>query len=334
MRRFWFRSFAALACSWACGTATWAQAPAQATGAWPSKPIKWVIPYTPGGLTDSTTRMVIQKVQELTGWPIVLENKPGANSLLGSEFVARAQPDGYTFLTVIAAHAANATLYAGRMPYDPVKSFSPVSVVGITPLILTASNGFAAKDVKELISYAKANPDKVSYGSSGVGAAAHLTTEFLKLNTGTQMVHVPYKGGAPANQDLIGGQVDIFITVYGKSYQQLADSGKIKILAMLNNERLEGVKQYPAISESKQLKNFTHTIWTGFFVKKDTPEPIVQALHKAVTETLGDPAVRAGLDTNSQQVPRALSLQEASKAYAEGTAQFRAIAKSINLQPQ
>ena len=112
--------------------------------------------------------MVIQKVQELTGWPIVMENKPGANSLLGSEFVARAQPDGYTFLTVIAAHAANATLYAGRMPYDPVKSFAPVSVVGITPLILTASNNFPVKDVKELISYAKADRKSTRLNSSHI----------------------------------------------------------------------------------------------------------------------------------------------------------------------
>jgi tripartite-type tricarboxylate transporter receptor subunit TctC len=148
------------------------------------------------------------------------------------------------------------------------------------------------------------------------------------------MTHVPYKGGAPANQDLIGGQVDIFITVYGKSYQQLADSGKIKILAMLNKERLEGVKQYQAITESKQLKNFDFNIWTGYFVKKDTPEAVVQTLHKAITETLNDSGVRNGLDLNSLLVAKPLSLSELSKVYTEGTAQFRGIAKSINLQPQ
>ena len=129
-------------------------------------------------------------------------------------------------------------------------------------------------------------------------------------------------------------QVDIFITVYGKSYQQLADSGKIKILAMLNKERLESVKQYPAITETKQLKNFDFNIWTGYFVKKDTPEAVVQALHKAITETLNDTGVRSGLETNSLLVAKPLPLTELNKVYAEGTAQFRAIAKSINLQPQ
>ena len=137
-----------------------------AAQAWPNKPIKWIIPYTPGGITDSATRMVVQKVQEQTGWTIVVENKPGANSILGADFVARSSPDGYTFLTVIGAHAANATLYAGRLPYDVVKSFAPVSLVGVAPLLMTVNNNLPVKDVKELIAYTKANPGKVSFGSS------------------------------------------------------------------------------------------------------------------------------------------------------------------------
>ena len=178
---------------------------------WPSKPIRWVVPYTPGGITDNATRMVLAKLQEQTGWSIVIENKPGANSMLGADLVAKAAPDGSTFLTVIAAHAANATLYAGRSPYDPVKSFAPVSLVGIAPLILTANNDLPAKDVKELIAYAKANPGKLSFGSSGIGAAAHLTTELFKQTAGIDMVHVPYKGTAPALQDLIGGSIQILV---------------------------------------------------------------------------------------------------------------------------
>ena len=173
--------------------------------AWPSKPIKWIIPYPPGGITDSATRMVIQKMQEQTGWTIVVENRPGANSILGADIAARSAPDGYTFLTVIGAHAANATLYAGRLPYDVVKSFAPVSLVGIAPLVMVVNNNFPAKDMKELIAYAKANPGKVSFGSSGVGAAAHLTQELFKQVAGLDMIHVPYKGTAPALTDLMGG---------------------------------------------------------------------------------------------------------------------------------
>jgi tripartite-type tricarboxylate transporter receptor subunit TctC len=148
------------------------------------------------------------------------------------------------------------------------------------------------------------------------------------------MTHVPYKGSAPANQDLLGGQVDIFLAPYGKMYDDLHRDGKLKVLAMLNAERLDGVKNYPAISESRALKDFTFNIWTGYFVKKETPEPVVQALHKAITETLNDAPVRAGLEANSQLLAKPLPLTAVAKAYADGIAQFRGIARSINLQPQ
>ena len=148
------------------------------------------------------------------------------------------------------------------------------------------------------------------------------------------MVHVPYKGAAPANQDLIGGQVDFFLGPYGKNYEELHKQGKLKVLAMLNPQRLDNVKDFPAISESRALKDFTFTIWTGYFVKRDTPEPVVQALHKAITQTLSEPAVKTALEANSQLVAKPQDLAAMSRAYADGIAQFRAIAKSINLQPQ
>ncbi len=216
---------------------------------WPVKPIKWVIPYPPGGITDSATRMVLQKVQEQTGWVIVVENKPGANSLLGADLVAKSAPDGYTFLTVIAAHAANATLYTGRIPYDPVKSFAPVSLVGIAPLVMTVTNALPAKDIKELISYAKANPDKLSFGSSGIGAAAHLTTELFKQTTGVSMVHVPYKGTAPALQDLIGGNIQILVDT-PSALMPLVRGGKIRAMGMFSAARLQGAPEVPTIAEA------------------------------------------------------------------------------------
>src|SRR4051812_17630705 len=142
---------------------------AQAQAQYPNKPIKWIVPYTPGGITDSVTRIVTQKLADALGQPIVIENKPGANSIVGAEAAAKSAPDGYTFVTVIGGHAANATLYAGRLNFDPVKSFTPVSLAGIAPLIMTCNNDFPVKDVKELVAYAKANPGKISFGSSGVG---------------------------------------------------------------------------------------------------------------------------------------------------------------------
>ncbi len=271
-----FTRLVALALSLACPV-VWAQGSgAGAVSSWPSKPIKWIVPYPPGGITDGATRMVLQKVQEQTGWSIVIENRPGANSLLGADLAAKSAPDGYTFLTVIAAHAANATLYAGRMPYDPVKSFAPVSLVGIAPLIMTASNAFPVNDVKELIAYAKANPDKVSFGSSGIGAAAHLTTELLKQTVGVNMVHVPYKGTAPAVQDLIGGNIQILVDTPSSLMPQVR-GGKIKALGMFSAKRLASAPEVPTFAESggPALESST---WVMFLAPAAVPRDIVNRM--------------------------------------------------------
>jgi len=241
--------------------------------AYPNKPIRWIIPYTPGGITDNVTRLVAQKIQEQNGWNIVIENRPGANSILGAGLAAKAAPDGYTVLTVIAAHAANATLYAGKLPYDPVKSFAPVSLAAIAPLILTANNNFAPKDVKELIAYAKANPGKISFGSSGVGAAAHLTTELLKQTSGLDMVHVPYKGTAPALQDLMGGSIQILVDVPSTLMPHVR-GGKIKALGMFSAKRIAGAPEVPTLAEAggPPLESST---WVLFLAPAGTPREIV-----------------------------------------------------------
>jgi len=249
----------------------------QAQGtAWPGKPIRWIVPYPPGGITDNATRMVLQKVQEQTGWTVVVENKPGANSILGADLAAKAAPDGYTFLTVIAAHAANATLYAGKLPFDTVKSFAPISLVGIAPLIMTANNDLPAKDVRELIVYAKANPGKISFGSSGVGAAAHLTTELFKQTAGVDMVHVPYKGTAPALQDLMGGSIQILVDVPSTLMPQVR-GGKIKALAMFSAKRVAGAAEVPTIAEAggPPIEGST---WVLFLAPAGTPKNIVNRM--------------------------------------------------------
>lgn len=273
--------FAALAVSALCCGAM-AQSPGAA--AWPNKPIRWIVPYTPGGITDNATRMVLQKVQEQTGWNIVVENKPGANSMLGADLAAKAAPDGYTFLTVIAAHAANATLYAGRMPYDPVKSFTPVSLVGIAPLILTVTNTFPAKDMKELIAYAKGHPGKISFGSSGVGAAAHLTTELLKQTSGLDMVHVPYKGTAPALQDAIAGNIQILVDTPSSLMPQVR-GGKLKALGMFSAKRLPAAPEVPTIAEAggPPLQSST---WVMFLAASGVPRDIVNRMAAEVAKAV------------------------------------------------
>ncbi len=257
---------------------------------YPNKPIRWIVPYTGGGITDVVTRVVTQKIGTSLGQPIVVDNRPGANSILGADLVAKAAPDGYTILTVIAAHAANATLYAGKLPFDPVKSFIPISLAGIAPLILTANNNFPAKDVKELIAYAKANPGKVNFGSSGIGAAAHLTTELLKQTAGIDMVHVPYKGTAPALTALMANDIQILVDVPSTLMPHVR-GGKIKALAMFSANRIQGAPEVPTMAQAggPALESST---WVLFLAPAGTPRDIVNRLSAETAKAINQSDIK------------------------------------------
>ena len=254
---------------------------------YPNKPIRWVVPYTGGGITDVVTRVVTQKMQAALGQPIVVDNRPGANSILGSDIAAKAAPDGYTMLTVIAGYAANVTLYAGKLPFDPMKGLVPVSLAGIAPLILTANNNFPAKDVKELIAYAKANPGKVNFGSSGIGAAAHLTTELLKQTAGIDMVHIPFKGTAPALTAEMSGDIQILVDVPSTLMPHVR-GGKIKALAMFSKERISSYPDVPTVAQAGGPPIESST-WVLFMAPGGTPREIVNRLstetQKAINES-------------------------------------------------
>src|SRR6266513_1547255 len=266
-------------------------APLAAYGqAWPAKPIRWVVPYTGGGITDTVTRVVTQKMQTSLGQPIVVDNRPGANSILGADIVAKALPDGYTALTVIAAHAANATLYAGKLPFDTVKSFAPISLVGIAPLILTVNNNFPAKDVKQLIDNAKANPGKINFGSSGIGAAAHLTTELLKQTAGIDMVHVPYKGTAPALTALMANYIQVLVDVPSTLMPQVR-GGKIRSLAMFCAKRIQGAPEVPTIAEAGGPPIESST-WVLFLAPAGTPREIVNRLSAETAKAINEPGIK------------------------------------------
>jgi tripartite-type tricarboxylate transporter receptor subunit TctC len=255
---------------------------------WPTKPVRWVVPYTAGGLTDSATRLTLEKIN--LGQTFVVDNKPGANSLIGAEAVAKASPDGYTFLTVIAGHAANKTLYAGKLSFDPETSFEAVSLVGIAPLILTVANNLPVKTAGELIAYAKANPGKVSYGSSGIGSGAHLTSELLKQVAGIQMEHVPYKGTAPALADLAAGNIQVLVDA-PIGVMSNVRAGKIRGLCMFSKERVPGVEEVPTIVESGGPLIESST-WAMFLAPAGTPKPIVDRLSEAVATAVKDPDLR------------------------------------------
>jgi tripartite-type tricarboxylate transporter receptor subunit TctC len=259
---------------------------------WPSRPIRMIVPYTPGGYTDFMARTVSQKMSEALGQPIVIENRPGANSVIGADAVAKAAPDGYTFGTVIAAHAVNASLNP-KLPYDVLKDFSYVSLMSVAPLMMAARKDLPASNVQELIALAKAKPGTLNFASSGIGAAAHLTMELFKSRTGINMVHVPYKGTAPALTDLLGGRVDVmFDTV--SAFAAHVSAGTVKALAVTATERIPAAADTPTMGEAG-VPDFASGTWAGIIAPAGVPKDIVERMSREAQKALADPAMRAEL---------------------------------------
>ena len=214
---------------------------------WPTRPIRMVVPYTPGGYTDLMARLVSQKMSESLGQPFVIENKPGANAVIGTDAIAKAAPDGYTFGTVIAAHSVNPTLNP-KLPYDTMKDLAYVSQTSLAPLILIAHPSVPANNIKELIALAKAKPGTLNFASSGIGSAAHLTMEMFKSREGVNLQHIPYKGTSGALQDLVGGNINVMFDVIGPLMSQVTP-GNAKALAITATDRVPAAGNTPTMAE-------------------------------------------------------------------------------------
>jgi tripartite-type tricarboxylate transporter receptor subunit TctC len=260
---------------------------------WPSKPIRIVVPYPPGGFTDVTARLVAQKLQERLGVVVTVDNRPGANGIIGTDAIAKATPDGTTFGVVIAAYAANTTLYP-KLPYDPRKDLAAVSLIGISPLIAAVNNDAPFKTARELVDYAKAHPGKVSFASSGNGSAAHLTTELLKAQTGTYMVHIPYRGAAAALTDLMGGQVSLFFDA-ASGLINPGKTGKVRLIGVASDKRLPAAPDVPTFIE-QGLANFIGSTWAGVLAPAGTPKDVVKRVSDEVARIVRMDDVRARLE--------------------------------------
>ena len=256
-----------------------------------SQPITLLIPYPPGGSADMLARPMLPELQKKLGQTIVLDYKGGAGGTIATSALARAKPDGHTLLLVLTAHAINDALYP-KLPYDTRKDFAPVSLVATLPLLVAAPLSSPFNTIPELIAYAKANPDKLSYASAGNGNTSHLSVELFKTQTDTKMIHIPYKGSGPAVIAMLGNEVSFMFDSISTSFQQVK-AGKLKAIAVSSLKRVEILPDTPTIAET--LSGFEVTVWYGILAPAGTPASAINRISQAFAEVAHEPKVRSQL---------------------------------------
>jgi tripartite-type tricarboxylate transporter receptor subunit TctC len=315
----------------ALAAAAFALAPCIAHGqAYPSKPIRWIVPFPPGGSTDILARVVGQKLTEAWGQPVVIENKGGAGGTIGATEVARARANGYTLLMGAIHHTIASSVYPS-LPYDFLRDFAPVTVVAIVPNVLVVNPSVPAKSVPELITYAKANPGKLTYGSAGVGTAHHLIGAKFNLEAGVDIVHVPYKGSAPAVTDLVSGQVLMMYDTVASALPHIK-AGKLRPLAVATPKRSVALPDVPTIAEAA-LPGFEVTTWFGLLVPAKTPKEIAAKLHDEVVKILNMPDVKKRL-LEAGAEPVGNTPEEMAAQIKNETESFAKIVKQAKITPE
>lgn len=268
--------------------------------AWPTKPITIIVPFSAGGTTDILARIVGQALGTELGQTVVIENRAGAGGNVGGQAAARAPADGYTlFMGTVGTHAINAALYS-KMPFDPIKDFAPLTRVANVPNLLVAHPSQPYKSVAELIAYAKANPGKINFGSSGNGSSIHLSGELFKTMAKVDMVHVPYKGSAPAVTDLLGNQIAIMFDNMPSAIQHVR-TGKLRPLAVTTARRSPELPNVPTIAEAG-VPGYEATSWFGMFTTAGTPAPVVAKLNAAIVKVLAQPDVKKKIEEQGAEV--------------------------------
>ncbi|MEO8524440.1 MAG: tripartite tricarboxylate transporter substrate binding protein [Caldimonas sp.] len=265
---------------------------ASAQAGYPDKPIRFIVPYPPGGGTDVIARIVQERFQAALGQPIVIENRGGAAGSLGSDVAAKSAPDGYTVLFTLSSHTINPAIYP-KLPFNTVKDFEPIGTVASLPQILVANPQFAANTVAELTALAKAKPDSLSFASVGNGSPGHLAGELYKLRTGTKLTHVPYRGGGPAVTDVMGGQVPL-LWVSIPAAAQFVKTGKLKALAVSTVKRSAAFPDVPTMQEAG-VADFEVDSWYAMFVPAKTPRAIIEKLNKALNAVVAQPEIKEKL---------------------------------------
>ena len=263
---------------------------AQTGKKWPEKPVRMIVALSPGGSVDTIARMVAARLSEKFGEQFIVDNRVGAGTTIGTAIVARADPDGYTIMMLSPAFASSAVLY--KLPYDPVKAIAPIAMVADGPMFLTMHPGVKAGSLKEFIELARAKPGTLNYGSGGVGSSTHLATELFRQMTGTDLVHVPYKGIGAAISDLIGGQIQFYIAPAAAVFPHV-ETGRLRIIAVTGEKRTQVMPEVPAINEL--VPGYLASFWYGLAAPAGTPKAIIASLNEEVANILKQPEVQKRL---------------------------------------
>ena len=295
---------------------------------YPSRPVRWVVPFPPGGVTDIVARLISQWLSERLGQPFVIENRPGAGGNIGAEAVVKAAPDGYTLYLSSSPNAISATLY-DNLNFNFIRDIAPVASISISPLVMEVNPSVPAKTVPEFVAYAKANSGKLNMASNGNGTTSHLAGELFKMMTGINMLHVPYRGAAPALTDLIGGQVQVKFDVMASSIEHIR-AGKLRALAVTTATRSEALPDVPNVGEF--LPGFEASAWQGVGVPKNTPTEIVDKLNKEINAGLADPKIKARL-ADLGNIGLALSPADFGKLIADETEKWAKVVKFSGAKP-
>jgi tripartite-type tricarboxylate transporter receptor subunit TctC len=281
----------------------------------PSKPLRFVVPYPPGGASDVTARLIADKLGPLLGQSVIVENRPGANGIIALEAVAKSPADGYTILMGnVGPNAINAGLYS-KLPFDPVRSFAPIMLTTTVPIVLLVNPSNPATTTQQLIAQAKANPGSLKFASGGPGSATHLTGELFKDKAGIDIVHVPYKGDVPAMTDVVGGHVNFTFATAIAAAPFIAN-GRVRVLGTASRARPKSLAQYPTVAEAG-VKDFESTSWGGVLAPAGTPAPVIALLHERIGKVMALPEVRDRLEKMGVEIVSSTPEQFAGYLQAE-----------------
>jgi tripartite-type tricarboxylate transporter receptor subunit TctC len=296
---------------------------------YPTRPVRIIVPFAPGGVSDTTTRLIGQWLSERLGQQFVIDNRPGGGGNIGTEAVVRASPDGYMLLMVGSWNAINATLY-DKLSYNFIRDIAPVAGVTRVANVMVVNPSFPANTVPEFIAYAKTTPGKINYGSAGTGAPSHVTGELFKMMAGVDMAHVPYRSGGPALTDLLGGQVQVMFASTFSSIEYIR-AGRLRALAVTTATRVEALPDLPTMAEF--LPGYEATSWTGIGAPKNTPADIVDKLNREINAGLADPKMKARLADLGGMV-LALSPADFGKLIAEDAEKWAKVIKFAGIKPE